>query len=127
MIARCENQDGEFYHLYGGRGIRVSERWRNSFETFLADMGMKPSRAFTIDRHPNPDGNYEPGNCRWATRDEQNRNKRTNKRYPYKGSLEILRDIIDISQTKVPRSTIVYRLKRGMAIEMAIQQPSRMP
>jgi hypothetical protein len=71
MIERCENENGTAYRNYGGRGIKVCERWRNSYETFLADMGRKPTRQHSIDRYPNNDGDYEPRNCRWATPSEQ--------------------------------------------------------
>jgi len=77
MIARCENPKWHAYHRYGGRGIIVCDRWRTSFENFLSDMGRKPSSGHSIDRWPNPDGNYEPSNCRWATAVEQARNKGT--------------------------------------------------
>ena len=73
MKQRCTNPNVEHYDRYGGRGITVCERWANSFCNFLADMGLKPSRRHSIDR-VNNDGNYEPGNCRWATQKEQANN-----------------------------------------------------
>jgi hypothetical protein len=73
IIDRCTNPNTLKYAYYGGRGIRVCERWRD-YENFLTDMGLRP-KGKTIDRHPNKDGDYEPGNCRWATQSEQNINQ----------------------------------------------------
>lgn len=75
IIARCENPNVQNWARYGGRGISICDRWRNSYAAFLSDMGRKPSREHSIDRIDN-DGNYEPGNCRWATATEQRRNQR---------------------------------------------------
>ena len=76
MKSRCYEKNAKGYKNWGGRGISVCDRWRNSFPNFLADMGRKPSPDLSIDRIDN-DGNYEPGNCRWATRSQQQRNKST--------------------------------------------------
>lgn len=78
MKKRCYRITNKHYKNYGGRGIIVCDRWINSFENFYADMGNKPTNKHTIERINN-DGNYEPSNCKWATRQEQLKNKRIRK------------------------------------------------
>lgn len=74
---RCNNKNNKYYESYGGRGIKMCQRW-DRFENFLADMGEKPDKM-TLDRINN-DGDYEPSNCRWATYSQQNSNQRKKKR-----------------------------------------------
>jgi hypothetical protein len=92
MRQRCYYQKHAHYHLYGGRGITVHESWINDFPAFLAYIGKRPSPTHSLDRWPNKDGNYEPGNVRWATRAEQGRNRRNNVFVTFKGETLCLQD-----------------------------------
>jgi hypothetical protein len=83
MKERCLNPTCKDWHNYGGRGITICPQWVDSFETFLSDMGRRPTKNHSIDRFPNNDGNYEPGNCRWATTEEQGKNRRQNSHCGY--------------------------------------------
>ena len=77
MNERCSNPKNTYFHRYGGRGITVCDRWKNSFKAFYEDMGPKPFPKAQIDRRNN-NGNYEPGNCRWTTSEINNQNKNNN-------------------------------------------------
>lgn len=76
MIQRCHRSKNKDFHKYGARGVSVCARWRDDFWAFVADMGAKPSERHSLDRFPNNAGNYEPGNVRWATYEEQAANMR---------------------------------------------------
>jgi hypothetical protein len=115
MRARCEKPTKKHYKNYGGRGISVCERW-GKFENFLSDMGMKPSPFHTLDRI-NSDGNYEPSNCRWATRKEQNRNTRTNHMITYNGKTKSMAEWAELLQMNYNK--LRSRIQRGWDIEKA--------
>lgn len=120
MRQRCENPKDEHYPDYGGRGIRVCERWQ-TYENFLEDMGAKPERM-TLDR-VRVEGHYEPGNCRWATVTEQNRNKRTNRMVTFRGETKCVAEWA--SAFGVSRNIILYRLDTGWSVEDALTTPKR--
>ena len=122
MINRCCNTNMHNYPYYGGRGIRVCDRWRHSFESFLIDVGEAPSRQHSIDRIDN-DGDYEPSNCRWATRKEQANNRGSLKTKFMIGN-QSLKGYCQSHQ--LPYKTIWNRISRlGWSIEDAISKPLR--
>lgn len=118
MKQRCHNPKDVSYYKYGAKGIEVCDRWRNSFTAFLKDMGTAPSPNHTIDRFPNKTGNYEPGNCRWATPIEQQRNRTNNRIIKAFGSEKTLSEWAEYSG--IPKQTISGRLKAGWPINTAV-------
>lgn len=112
MKQRCLNPNCPAFRAYGARGITVSDRWLGSggFERFVEDIGRRPTRKHSIDRIDN-NGNYEPGNVRWATQRQQLQNRRTTRWIVYKGKRFTQRDLARLFD--VPFSTVFYHADRG--------------
>lgn len=118
MKARCSNPNHNRYHRYGKRGIKVCERWNLSFNDFFADMGVKPF-GMTLERKNN-DGDYEPRNCRWATKAEQANNRITSEFVEYKGERHTIAEWAKIVGIK--NGTLWSRIKiAGWPIERALE------
>lgn len=122
MNARCYNPRRGDYRRYGGRGITVCDRWRHSFENFLADMGPRPSPTHSLDR-VNNDGSYEKDNCRWATRIEQQRNTRHNHYLTAFNRTQCVSAWAE--EFGMSKTLLLGRLKRGMTVEDALNKPRR--
>lgn len=122
MNNRCYNKNTNRYELYGGRGIVVCDRWRNSFKNFLEDMGEPPSDKHSLDRI-NTNGDYGPSNCKWSDIYEQANNKRRNVFIEVKGIK------MTVSQADrflgLPSNTVKSRLYQGWSIERATTTPLR--
>jgi hypothetical protein len=119
MKQRCQKPTHKAFPRYGGRGIKVCERWQ-TFANFYADMGPRPSKQHSLDRINN-DGHYEPSNCRWATRIEQNNNRRDNVRVTISGKTQTLTQWGREAGTDVMR--VFRRIKKGWPIEKALTAP----
>lgn len=118
---RCYGRNTKVFARYGGRGISVCQRWLDSFDAFLADMGPKPSPWHSIDRINN-DGNYEPGNCRWATSTEQNRNRSNNLILTNNGESMPLSQWAE--RIGLPVSALAKRIDSGIPVDVALSVPS---
>lgn len=121
MNGRCNNPNNGSYHKYGGRGIKVCPQWsgRDGFEQFYADMGPKPTINHTIDRI-DPNDDYTPENCRWATRKEQNRHRSNNKIVTYQGKTQTLIEWSE--ELNIPIKTLINRLRANWSVERAFTQ-----
>lgn len=122
MIQRCHGSKLTASKDYAGRGIVVCARWRKSFAAFMDDMGLPPTPQHSIERINN-DGNYEPGNCRWATTAEQAMNRRNSILFTVDG---VTRTLVDwMKLTTVTRECVEMRLKRGWPAKAALFLPAK--
>lgn len=120
---RCNNKNNPAYRHYGGRGIKVCQRWERSFEAFLADVGRRPSPIHSLERIKNNRG-YSPSNCKWATRDEQANNRRSNRFLTAFGKRQTLAQWS--RETGVPVETMRQRIDRfGWPVERALLKNER--
>lgn len=115
MLMRCGNPNDAYYSIYGGRGIKVCDRWK-SFETFCADVGDRP-QDMTLDRI-DTNGDYSPENVRWATAETQARNRRTNRMIEFAGRRLCVTEWA--LETGINKAVIAQRLNRGWAISDAL-------
>jgi len=117
MKERCFNPVNIKYANYGGRGITVCEQWKNSFENFFRDMGPRPSN-YTLDRI-HTEGDYEPGNCRWASSREQNRNRRDNVWVEHNGKKIIQQELLN--KLGIKTSHLLYHKRVGRSLNDVIK------
>ncbi len=114
MIGRCYNPKSRRYALYGGRGISVCDRWLAKFSSFYTDMGPRPSDGHSLDRIDS-NGNYEPGNCRWADIETQNRNRSNVRRWVVAGREMTIPEIAE--HTGYTKNCIHLRFRNGWTID----------
>lgn len=116
MIERCTAPASRDYHRYGGAGIEVCGRWRD-FKNFFNDMGERPSSGHSLDRFPDKDGNYEPGNCRWATAKEQAMNTKSVQLISFNGVTDSIAGwakSLGLSPQNMKKRLIKWPLSRAM-------------
>lgn len=123
MIQRCHNPNCKDYKNYGGRGIKVFDLWRSSFDAFFMMVGPRPDPAYTLERI-DTNGNYEPGNVKWASRAEQTRNQRSNVNITIDGETKTVSEWAEDPRCEVTQFTIYKRLKRGWCERDAVLLPN---
>jgi hypothetical protein len=127
MVNRCENPKFANFDRYGGRGIKVCLRWRESFAAFLEDMGPRPpkplgvKRFYSVERR-NTDGDYDPGNCYWATPTQQSRNTSRNRYLTFNGRTLTVRDWA--TEIGLNFTTLKNRIATGWPVERALTVPA---
>lgn len=122
MKKRCENEKCSNFANYGGRGIKVCDRWRSSFSNFYEDMGQRPSPKHSIDRIDN-DGDYCKENCKWSTRTEQSQNRRNNVVLLFNGESKLMAEWE--RSLGLSKGRLCWRLKNGWTVEEALSSPAR--
>ena len=120
MCARCHNPKNPRFKQYGGRGISVCAEWRESFESFIAALGRRPSPSHSLDKINN-DGNYEPGNVRWATRQEQIYNCQRTHHVVVDGQVRAVGLLA--KQVGMHPDTVIWRLTQGWSLDEALSTP----
>lgn len=118
MKRRCYDPNFGGFEHYGAKGITVDSRWNDSFQSFLDDLGERPSPIHSLDRFPNKTGNYEPGNVRWATPTEQNNNKITNRVLSFRGEQKTVSQWAN--GLGISDKALRDRIKRGWSLEEAL-------
>lgn len=116
---RCTRSTGDHYLGYKGRGIKMCERWLNSFDNFLSDMGERPSLDYTLDRI-DVNGDYCPENCRWATNVEQQNNRRNNHYIYYNGEKNSVTSFA--RRFNIASFRVFYGLKKGLSLDEIIEK-----
>jgi hypothetical protein len=120
MIQRCTDPAASNFKDYGGRGVTVCTRWRQSFDAFRTDMGECPDKSMTLDRIDNQRG-YEPGNCRWASKAQQNQNRRSVLQLTHAGRTMNATQWAD--ELGISANTLRSRLRIGWSVERALTTP----
>ena len=124
MKHRCKNPSYYLFHRYGGRGIKVCDRWNDNFDAFLEDMGEAPTSDHSLDRI-DPDGDYCPENCRWATHVDQANNRSSNRLIEHEGESKTLAQWA--KELDIDYSVLQVRLDRGWPVEEAFNKPVNAP
>lgn len=119
MMRRCYSEKHYAYSRYAGKGVYVCARW-HSFELFIKDMGARPSKSHTIDRIDNS-GPYDPKNCRWATWEEQQNNKKNTPKIKFRGKSQTVKQWS--RELGINHQTVYARIRKGMSIEKALTIP----
>lgn len=124
MKQRCTNTKKDGFEQYGGRGIKVCDRWMHSFDNWLADMGPRPGPNYSLERK-DVDGDYSPTNCIWATAAAQQWNRRDTRMVEFKGRYIAAAELIKTAPISMHVNTFMRRVTRGWSVERALTTPIR--
>lgn len=120
MIDRCNREGNEYFSKYGGRGVEVCEDWLNNFEAFMLDMGKAPTKTHSLERIDN-DGNYEPSNCKWGTKQEQSQNRSNTVWIEYNGETKCLAEwarTIGVSSATFRHRVLKFGIELAMTMSL---------